>query len=77
MANHPQNSPRGLFMKKKITVATATSGNGSSLTANSTALILSAGLSISSTTRYITANTTGIKIGSRYISTNVTGNLIT
>lgn len=73
---HPQNSPRGLFVKKKIALVPS-AGTELGMTANSTGLILTGGLSISATSRYITANTTGIKIGSRYISTNVTGNLTT
>jgi hypothetical protein len=34
-------------------------------------------ISFDSTSRTITANSTGIKIGSRYISTNTTGNATT
>lgn len=94
----PQNSPRGLFSKKQITVV-PNSGTPTDITANSTGLLLSAGLAVSGQSgqkltanstaiilsaarigtlaSYITANSTGIKIGTRYISTNTTGNATT
>lgn len=58
-AVRPHNTPRGLFGKKSIRVATGGS------------------ISFDSTARTITANSTGILIGSRYISTNTTGNVTT
>lgn len=120
---HPQNSPRGLFSKKAITIAGTTfdassitfnstgakfvggiyasnstakiltansttfissgglavSGQAAKglLTANSTALILPNSVRVGSLASYISANSTGIKIGTRYISTNTTGNATT
>lgn len=69
---HPQSSPRGLFAKRRIDVGT------SQLSFNTTGLILSAGLMVSDKTAHkITANSTGIKIGTLYISCNSTGNTTT
>jgi hypothetical protein len=47
---------------------------GPKLTANSTAIIASK-LLINGTSRLISSNSTGIKIGARYLTTNTTGNL--
>lgn len=74
---HSQNSPRGLFAKRQITLAD-TSGNSVNLTSNSSGVLLSGGLQVSGlTAAKITANSTGLLIGSRYISTNTTGNATT
>lgn len=69
---HPQSSPRGLWSKGAMYVGTHL------VTANSTAVIIRDGLAIGTYTgAYITANSTGIKLGARYISTNTTGNTST
>ncbi len=69
---HPQSSPRGLFAKQRIDLG------GQSLTYNSTAIRVSGSLGIGSyTTKYINANSTGIRIGTLYISCNSTGNTTT
>ena len=47
------------------------------LTGNSTGVAVSGGLNLSSTSDYVTVDSTGYLIGSRYISTNTTGNLTT
>ena len=47
------------------------------LSANSTAMILPNSVRIGALASYISANSTGIKIGARYISTNTTGNTTT
>lgn len=61
----------GVIAAGAVTVSgKATSGK---LTANSTATLIPA-VGIGALASYITANTTGIKIGARYISTNTTGN---
>jgi hypothetical protein len=73
MPVHPQNSPRGAFVKARIDIGTF------SLTANSTAILVPAtGFQFASLSSLkITSNSTGIRIGSRYISTNTTGNATT
>lgn len=53
-----------------------TAGAGGLITANSTAVIASA-LRIGTLASYITADSTGIKLGSLYISANSTGNTTT
>lgn len=68
MAGHPQGTPRGLLGKTGIDIG------ATSLTANSTGLIVSNGLRIGSKAVFITSNSTGVKLGSKYISTNTTGN---
>ncbi len=90
---HPQSSPRGFIAHKRIDVGSSNitynstgvvlsgalylSGKSTvKLSANSTAVNATA-LSVGSLASYITANSTGIKIGSRYISTNTTGNSTT
>lgn len=68
----PQNSPRGLFAKKRIDVG------AQNMTANSTAVIFSGAVAFSGvSSKTITANSTGIRIGSLYISCNSTGNTTT
>ena len=69
---HAQSSPRGLFAKSRIDVG------AHQITANSTAVLLSGALSVSGVSaKTITANSTGIRIGSLYISCNSTGNTTT
>jgi hypothetical protein len=69
---HPQTSPRGFVAKNRIDVGTNT------ITGNSTGVLFDAGISVSGvTTKFITANSTGIRIGSLYISCNSTGNTTT
>lgn len=69
---HPQSTPRGNWATKRLDIG------ASNLTANSTGIILSAGLMISNQSAHkITANSTGILIGSLYISCNSTGNTTT
>lgn len=63
----------GLVLDKGIQLSGLTAQK---ITANSTAVIASA-LRIGSLASYITANSTGIKIGTRYISTNTTSNSVT
>jgi hypothetical protein len=123
---HPQNSPRGLFTKKRITIGNSTStitynstglvvsgalyvsgssAAGAKITGNSTAITLGGGAVVTGTVvvgnqavkglisanstaltlpnvmkitgahanATITANSTGIKIGTKYITTNSTG----
>jgi hypothetical protein len=55
MANHAQNSPRGLWAKAKFIVGTSSTV---ALTGNSTGLVLSKGIKISNA-RQVTANSTG------------------
>ena len=56
MANHPQNSPRGLFSKVKVLVGNA----GLSLIGDSTAITASGGVRLSgNSTGLLTHNTTG------------------
>ena len=56
MANHPQNSPRGLFAKNKVLVGNA----GLALTGDSTAISVSGGVRLSgNSTGLITHNSTG------------------
>jgi hypothetical protein len=53
MAGHPQNSPRGLFVKASlITVGAQT------ITASSTGVQITGGLALSGKSTYITANST-------------------
>ncbi len=60
MANRPQNSPKGLFVKKKIGVADS-SGNVSYLTSNSTGLALDGALQLSGSVAHkLTGNSTGL-----------------
>jgi hypothetical protein len=77
MAGHPQNSPRGLFAKRNVDVISS-GGVVTRLSANSSGVTLDRGISVSSQGAHvITANSTGLRIGSRYISTNTTGNSAT
>jgi hypothetical protein len=70
MANHPQNSPRGLWSKVKILIGTG----GQALTGDSTALILAGGLKVSGEDVTLTANSTSMVIsGSLRLSGNSTG----
>ena len=56
MANHPQNSPRGLFAKAKVLIGDA----GLALTGDSTAIVASGGVRLSgNSTGLITHNSTG------------------
>jgi len=80
---HPQNSPRGLFSKKRVSFpsgANLFADNYSATTSvmrfNSTGVKVP-GITLNNTSRVITSDSTGIKVGSRYISTNSTGNLAT
>ena len=87
---HAQSSPRGLFAKKRIDVgASSLTANstglvlsaaiypsaaaGGKITADSTAVILSA-LKIGAWSTAITVDSTGVLLGAAYISTNSTGN---
>jgi hypothetical protein len=60
----------GMIASGKLYVSGLTSKG---ITSNSTAVILDA-LRIGTLASYITANSTGIKIGTKYISCNSTGN---
>jgi 3-oxoacyl-[acyl-carrier-protein] synthase III len=67
-----QSSPRGAIAKQRIYIG------AHYLLYNSTAIRVSGSLGIGSYTgAYISANSTGIRLGSRYISTNTTGNTTT
>lgn len=69
---HPQSTPRGFFAKKRIDMGVQ------SLTVNSTAVIFSGAVAFSGVAaKTITANSTGVRIGSLYISCNSTGNTTT
>ena len=69
---HPQSSPRGNWAKKRIDIGAL------NMQANSTAILFSGAISVSGiTAKTITANSTGIRIGSLYISCNSTGNTTT
>jgi hypothetical protein len=57
MAGHPQNSPRGLFVKSG-----AISLGGQSVTGNSTGMTLAGGLALSGKTKFLTANSTATVI---------------
>ena len=82
MATHPQDSPRGLFIKQRIGV-NSQGGTLAELSTDSTGLVNSKGmkftgaLRVTGTSRTITANSTGWLLGTRYISTNGTGNVST
>lgn len=74
----PQNSPRGSFGKKKITIG------DSNLQANSTGIYLSAGLALSGKTAMATQNSTGVIFpdqiqinAARYINANSTAFIVT
>lgn len=80
MADHPQNSPRGLFTRNKITVANST-GNGT-MTPYNGGITFDGGIALSGKTAgKITANSTGaiiadaLRVGSKatYITSNSTG----
>jgi hypothetical protein len=69
---HPQSTNRGYQAFKRVDVGAM------NIQANSTALLLSGALSVSGVSaKTITANSTGIRIGSLYISCNSTGNTTT
>jgi len=69
---HPQSSPRGYFAKKRVDVGSH------NLTYNSTAVVFSGAVAFSGVAaKTITANSTGIRIGSLYVSCNSTGNTTT
>lgn len=63
MANHPQNSPRGLFAKKRLVVGsdglafTSYANSTSLIAANSTGLTVAGGVRLNGA-RYIRANST-------------------
>lgn len=69
---HPQSSPRGYFAKARIDIGAHSIKN------NSTAILFSGPISLNGiTAKTITANSTGIRIGSLYVSCNSTGNTTT
>lgn len=70
---HPQNSPRGLFSKKTITISGSTF-DASSISFNSTAALVAVGLRLSNKTNTtMTANTTGfIASGAMFVSGQAT-----
>lgn len=69
---HPQSTPRGMFARARIDVG------GHNIKYNSTAILFSAPIAVNGiTTKTITANSTGIRIGSLYVSCNSTGNTTT
>jgi len=69
---HPQSSPRGNIARARIDVGVY------NIKANSTAILFSGPISLNGiTAKTITANSTGIRIGSLYVSCNSTGNTTT
>ena len=76
---HPQSSPRGLWAKKRIDVG------ASQITANSTGLVLNAGIKVSNKANAVlTGNSTGIVTNAqirvankRYLNANSTGFIVT
>lgn len=69
---HPQSTPRGAFARARIEVGSK------NIQANSTAILFSSPISVNGiTAKTITANSTGIRIGSLYVSCNSTGNTTT
>jgi len=83
MADHPQNSPRGLFSKKAVTLGNSTgsvtltpsTNNGLNFGVASWAITAkSTGIIIGSLLKYLNVNSTGIRIGTKYIfTTSVAG----
>ena len=66
---HPQSTPRGFFSTKRLDIGTH------NVTFNSTAVIFSGPVAFNGVAaKTITANSTGVRIGSLYISCNSTGN---
>ena len=82
MTLHPQNSPRGLFVKQRVGIQSS-GGVLAQLTTNSTGLVVDNDLKITGTfgingtSRVLSANSTGILLGTRYLSTNGTSNVVT
>lgn len=80
MANHPQNSPRGLRTFKKVNLV-ADAGTVTALTANSSGIVLDRGVKVSGVTNgQLTADSTGLVLpgsvkvtNARYIGANSTG----
>jgi hypothetical protein len=82
-ADHASNSPRGLFIKQKITIANSTgtvtllptAAGGLNLGVSSWSLnAKSTGIIIGTLAKYINVNSTGIRIGTKYIfTTSVAG----
>ena len=56
MAGHPQNSPRGLFVK-----TTQIDVDDQSVAGNSTGITVDGGIALSAATTYITQNSTAVK----------------
>lgn len=63
MPGRPQNSPKGLFIKRQLGVTNST-GNVTNLTANSTGLVLDKQIKLSNA-QQLGANSTGFILGSR------------
>lgn len=72
MPVHPLSSHRGVFAKQRIYFGSQYASY------NSTAVIFSGAVAFSGVAgKTITANSTGVRIGSLYISCNSTGNTTT